>query len=162
MKIQFYRHGGYYGDGNSSYTTVTSILDTTARSIVTKTETDDYGQNAENGNYEHNENTVSRDAVLIAPEVEGELITVLSPFIDLVTRYPHKNWFKMYSDKQRHFFNGRYNKAVKIVSNTDCDGFHYGDQIFVLPMMNAYLKITMGSNYNSQYDVRIQLVKGDN
>ena len=148
-EIEYHGHGGSYGDGNSHYWSVDSVLNLNNGTFIGIREDSYGGQLAGNSQFSHKVDTdkTTDKAIPFTTDQEQRIYNTLLPLIELTKKYPHLKTFRFFSQKHRYFIEGRTNKARKIAKEND--SHYYGvnclHNIWVLPSFNIVI------NFYSHY-----------
>lgn len=150
---KFHSHNGFYNDGNSNYWSTDIIVDYTSKTVTTNYEETFGGQLAEvNSDIK---TTTTRDTVLIDKENEDNVLEQLMPVIELCQRYPNREEFRFFSDKQKRFFLNRVKKAIDIVKDTDNYHIDCSVEYFVLPISKIIISWYQGHDgYMKRYNFK--------
>ena len=137
IEVKSHEHGGYYGDGNSHYWSVDTVLNATLDTVRIE-RVDEYGgQLAGNHQFAHKEGRAveEREAIPFTAEQVAAIVETLKPLTDTAEKYPNHRTFAYFSDRHKRLILGRLSKAVRLAGNSD---YHLRDcsrHIFVLPEM---------------------------
>jgi len=119
MKLAFYNHSGYYGDGNGCYDTINRTINLGNGTITTETTRDYYGQLSSNGHHSQITETETRELVTLDADTQREIWRVLEPLVSTYNKYPHLSQYRYFSRRHRYLIEGRFNKARKLAGDSD-------------------------------------------